>query len=202
MIGWEYPKLPFGGDEGLVDGLLSLECEVVLLVPTRPRSTAAGVDRGERLRLIPADASFVRYGRADGEDRRDAVSRLAAVARVVARQERFDVIHAHDWMAFPAGLSAASESGRPLLAHLHRAEPAAGALRPADRFVREIERAALRRAERVLCGSPASAGAVRLRHGVDRDRIRIVQDVLDDARTPPGRLKASRCLEAYREVAC
>src|SRR6185503_2817876 len=33
------------------------------------------------------------------------VQRYATLASEIARQEGFDVVHAHDWMTFPAGLS-------------------------------------------------------------------------------------------------
>ena len=204
MIGSGLPRLPSGGlaGEGLARGLLALDCEVVLLLPGSRSQGSEAVESTGRLRLIPVNASLVRYGRASGpfgEDRGDAVSRLAAVARVVARQERFDVIHAHDWMAFPAGLAALSESGRPLVAHVHASDVSPGGVLTGDPLVREIEHAALRRADRVLCGSRLAADFVR-RYGADPERIRILDDAVDASGTH-WRLRASRCLETYREVA-
>ena len=50
------------------------------------------------------------------------VLRYAAGPATIARRERFDVIHAHDWMTFPAGLEARRVSGRPLVVHVHATE--------------------------------------------------------------------------------
>jgi len=48
------------------------------------------------------------------------VHRYARLVAEVARQAHFDVIHAHDWMTFPAGLSVAALSGKPLVAEVAR----------------------------------------------------------------------------------
>jgi len=191
MIGWEFPPVVSGGlgvaCEGIVRGLGSLGCEVVLLVPRRPRDSG---DRGEAapgsalpsVKMIPSGTRLVPYGTASGlygDDLRDEVSRLAAVARVVARQESFDVVHVHDWMTFPAGLAASEVSGRPMLAHVHATEFSRSAGEGGDPFIRGIERAALRRADRVLCVSRFTAGVVRRRYGVDPLRIRVVHNAID-----------------------
>jgi glycogen synthase len=190
MIGWEFPPAVSGGlgvaCEGLVRGLGSLGCEVVLLLPRRPRNTG---DRGEALpesfpsvKMIASGTLLVPYGTASslyGDDLRDEVSRLAAVARVVARREIFDVVHVHDWMTFPAGLAASEASGRPLLAHVHATEFSRSAGEGGDPFIRGIERAALRRADRVLCVSRFTADVVRRRYAVDPRRIRIIHNAID-----------------------
>ncbi|MDP2113634.1 MAG: glycogen/starch synthase, partial [Bacteroidota bacterium] len=41
------------------------------------------------------------------------------VAEVIARDNEFDVIHAHDWLAYPAGIAAKRASGKPLVIHVH-----------------------------------------------------------------------------------
>lgn len=41
------------------------------------------------------------------------------VAAVIARDNEFDVIHAHDWLAYPAGIAAKRVSGKPLVIHVH-----------------------------------------------------------------------------------
>lgn len=38
---------------------------------------------------------------------------------VVARQQEFDIIHAHDWLTYPAGVHAKMVSGKPLCIHVH-----------------------------------------------------------------------------------
>ena len=37
----------------------------------------------------------------------------------MARTEDFDIIHAHDWLTYPAGIHAKKVSGKPLCIHVH-----------------------------------------------------------------------------------
>jgi glycosyltransferase involved in cell wall biosynthesis len=46
----------------------------------------------------------------------------AEKARKMAQETNFDVIHAHDWMTYPAGIAAARASGKPLVVHVHSTE--------------------------------------------------------------------------------
>jgi glycosyltransferase involved in cell wall biosynthesis len=47
------------------------------------------------------------------------VQRFAARARMIVENADFDVIHAHDWMTFPAAIEAKRISGKPLVVHMH-----------------------------------------------------------------------------------
>lgn len=49
----------------------------------------------------------------------DAINNYSIVAGVVARAESFDIIHAHDWLTYPAGIHAKQVSGKPLCIHVH-----------------------------------------------------------------------------------
>lgn len=51
--------------------------------------------------------------------------------RVVARQQRFDIIHAHDWLTYPAGVHAKMVSGKPTcIRPCHRLQPFARKSQP------------------------------------------------------------------------
>src|SRR5665648_54742 len=47
------------------------------------------------------------------------IHNYSIVAEVIARDNEFDVIHAHDWLAYPAGIAAKRISGKPLVIHVH-----------------------------------------------------------------------------------
>ncbi|MGE5413496.1 MAG: glycosyltransferase family 4 protein [Syntrophomonadaceae bacterium] len=230
MIGWEFPPLVAGGlgvaCEGLVRGLLELGAAVLLLLPRRSRpeerdtESVAAPAGGRRLRVIAAGTSLRPYDEPDalyGGELLDEVSRLAAVARVVAAEERFDVIHAHDWMTFPAAVAARDVAGRPFVAHVHSTEFSRSGGGRGDAVVSHIEGEGVRRAERVVCVSRFTAGVVRRRYGVPDSRIRVVHNAIAGEavvdREPPagpplvlfvGRLTRqkgpARFLEAARRV--
>lgn len=58
------------------------------------------------------------YGRALMEKVED----YATAASKIAKQSDFDIIHAHDWMTFPAAIKIKKASGKPLVIHIHSLE--------------------------------------------------------------------------------
>jgi len=106
------------------------------------------------------------------------VLRYAGRAAEIARGERFDVIHAHDWMTFLAGLEARRVSGKPLVVHVHATEyDRAGD--GGNPFVRQVEREGVRGADRVVAVSRYTAGLLAREYGVPRRRIRVVHNAID-----------------------
>ena len=49
----------------------------------------------------------------------EEINNYSIVAGVIARAESFDVIHAHDWLTYPAGIHAKQISCKPMLIHVH-----------------------------------------------------------------------------------
>jgi glycosyltransferase involved in cell wall biosynthesis len=49
----------------------------------------------------------------------EEINNYSIVAGVIARTEQYDVIHAHDWLTYPAGIHAKNVSGKPLVIHVH-----------------------------------------------------------------------------------
>jgi len=113
------------------------------------------------------------------------VVRYAERAGTIARAERFDVIHAHDWMTYLAGLEARRVSGRPLVVHVHATEyDRAGD--GGNSFVRDIERAGVQEADRVIAVSRYTADLLARRYGVPRRRIRVVHNAIDAGGRAPA----------------
>ena len=54
-----------------------------------------------------------------GQDLFTEVNRYALAADSIAKDLSFDIIHAHDWLTFPAGIAAKKASGKPLVIHVH-----------------------------------------------------------------------------------
>lgn len=47
------------------------------------------------------------------------IHNFSVVAEYIAGKENYDVIHAHDWLTFPAGILAKKRTGKPLVIHVH-----------------------------------------------------------------------------------
>lgn len=111
--------------------------------------------------------------------------RYAALCTSIARRQDFDVIHAHDWLTYPAGLAASRASGKPLVVHVHSTEFD----RSGDninRAVYDIERAGILGAHRVIAVSELTKGICVTRYGADPDRVDVVYNGIDRDEQQPA----------------
>jgi glycosyltransferase involved in cell wall biosynthesis len=105
------------------------------------------------------------------------VHRYARLAAELARHSQFDVIHAHDWMTFPAALSIAALTGRPLVVHVHSTEFDRSGSNVNPR-VYDIERAGVHGADRVICVSHLTQGICTSRYGVPQAKCRVIYNAI------------------------
>lgn len=117
-----------------------------------------------------------------GGDLVERIDHYAARAVDAAETIDFDVVHAHDWMTWPAGLAIARASGRPLVAHVHATEfdRSGDAVDP---VASAIERHGLVSADRVIAVSAYTRAIVSTRYGVPLDRISVVHNGIDGGPT-------------------
>ena len=112
-----------------------------------------------------------------GGDLMTEVQKYARLALELAAHEDFDVIHAHDWMTFPAGQAVAAATGKPLVVHVHSTEfDRAG--ENVNQHIYEIERTGMHAARRVVCVSYLTRGIAISRYGVDADKISVVYNAV------------------------
>ena len=105
------------------------------------------------------------------------VHRYARLVAEIARQSDFDVIHAHDWMTFPAGLSVAALTGKPLVVHVHSTEFDRSGTNVNQR-VYDIERAGVHGATRVICVSRMTRDILTSRYGVPESKCRVIYNAI------------------------
>jgi len=115
---------------------------------------AAGpMDVGVDATSNPSRGLFVAGGGAHYKgDLMGQVYRYARLAVEVAKTEPFDVIHAHDWMTYPAGAAVAAATGKPLVCHVHSTEFDRSGTN-VNQQVYDIERMGMHCATRVVCVS-------------------------------------------------
>lgn len=82
----------------------------------------------------------------------DEINNYSIVAGVVARQQEYDIIHAHDWLTYPAGIHAKNVSGKPLVIHVHATDfdRSRGNVNPT---VYSIEKDGMDHADCIMCVS-------------------------------------------------
>ncbi len=106
------------------------------------------------------------------------IHRYASLAVQIARRERFDVIHAHDWMTYPAGLAVSAATRKPLLVHVHSTEFDRSG-EHVNQQVYEIERTGMHGADRVVCVSFLTRNIVTRRYGVPPEQVDVVYNAVE-----------------------
>jgi len=103
------------------------------------------------------------------------VHRYAALATELALQEQFDIIHAHDWMTYPAGMAVAALSGKPLVVHIHSTEFDRSG-EHVNQMIYDIERMGMHAADRVIAVSYFTRNIVVNRYGVPVEKVEVVHN--------------------------
>lgn len=114
-----------------------------------------------------------------GKDLFQEVDRYTRSAALIARKEVFDVIHAHDWMTYKAGMRARKQTGKPLVAHIHATEFDRTGGNPNHEIAhREFE--GLQSADLIIANSHYTKKNVIDQYALPEEKIRVVHWGLDD----------------------
>ncbi|NLL29324.1 MAG: glycosyltransferase family 4 protein [Bacteroidales bacterium] len=106
------------------------------------------------------------------------VSRYALIASAVAASNDFDVIHAHDWLTYSAGIAAKQVSGKPLVVHVHATEFDRSG-ENVNQLVYDLEREGMSKADRVVTVSNLTRNIVIERYGISPDKVFTVYNGAD-----------------------
>ncbi len=113
-----------------------------------------------------------------GHDLMTEVSRYALVGASIAASNQFDVIHAHDWLTYPAGIAAKQISKKPLVVHMHATEFDRSGLN-INTNVYDIERKGMEEADRVITVSNLTRNIVIERYGINPDKVITVHNAVE-----------------------
>jgi len=113
-----------------------------------------------------------------GPDLMQEVSNYALVASEFAHEQSFDLIHAHDWLTYPAGIAAKRMSGKPLVVHVHATEFD----RSGENYntvVFSIEKSGMEEADLVITVSNLTRNIVINRYGIDPSKVVTVYNAVE-----------------------
>ncbi|MBN2455512.1 MAG: glycosyltransferase family 4 protein [Sedimentisphaerales bacterium] len=110
-----------------------------------------------------------------GGDMYAEVHRYAAIAAELAQTEHFDIVHAHDWMTYPAGIAAAAICRKPLVVHIHSTEFDRSG-ENVNQMIYDIERRGLHAADKVIAVSYFTRNIVISRYGVAGEKVEVVHN--------------------------
>lgn len=202
MFGWEFPPHNSGGLGtacfGLTKSLTRSNVQVTFVLPKqldgydhdflklvfanirnikfrgertllRPYVTSTEYD--EWLRTAPDDVNY-------GLNLFEEVYRYGLRARQIALEEDFDIIHAHDWLAFRAGIEAKKVSGKPLVVHVHATEFDRTAGHP-NQHIYEEEKRGMHAADCIVAVSHHTKRTIVEHYGIDPTKIMVVHNGIE-----------------------
>jgi glycosyltransferase involved in cell wall biosynthesis len=113
-----------------------------------------------------------------GHNLMDEIKNYALVAKIIARRNNFDLIHAHDWLAYPAGIAAKRASGKPLVIHVHATDfdRSGGNVNPT---VYAIEREGMEMADKIIAVSNFTRQTVIEKYNISPEKIITVYNAVE-----------------------
>lgn len=108
----------------------------------------------------------------------EEIRNYAIIANLIAQENSFDVIHAHDWLTYPAGIAAKEASGKPLVVHVHATDfdRSGGSVNP---VVYDIEKRGMEAADKVITVSNLTRSIVIEKYGIPADKVITVYNAVD-----------------------
>jgi glycosyltransferase involved in cell wall biosynthesis len=203
MFGWEFPPHNSGGLGtaclGLTRALSNHNVDITFVLPKKmdvssDECTFVFADVGTKpMKVISHNSLLYPYITESQYDSIFAEQKISAYgkslweevqmyglrARQIAENEQFDIIHAHDWLSFVAGMEAKHVSGKPLVVHVHATEFDRTGGRGVNQLVYDIERAGMEQADEVLAVSQYTKDIIVNHYGINPDKVHVVHNGID-----------------------
>lgn len=103
----------------------------------------------------------------------------AQVAEIIAKENNFDIIHAHDWLTNAAGIAAKKVSGKPLVIHVHATEFDRGGYDRTDSRVQALEKAGMDAADKIITVSNLTKNTVINQYEINPEKVQTVYNAVE-----------------------
>ena len=142
------------------------------------------IEKMKRERITETTVGFgqkFKFSGKYGANLMEEVSRYAQVGGTIALQHKdeFDVIHAHDWLTYLAGIAAKELTGKPLVVHVHATSYDRGSEDMIDTRVLAIEKRGMQAADKVVAVSELTRNIVINKYGISPDKVVAVHNAVD-----------------------
>lgn len=213
MLGWELPPFNSGGLGEACYGLAkAISKKGVKVIFVLPKKVDLSIDFLELVfadiqkdpEKIPTAYATYPWWLAFAKDRNipfphdfvNAAFKYAEKVKEIAQKTGADIIHAHDWMTFPAAITAKEVLNKPLVVHVHSTEfDRTGGHYP-NPLVYEIEKKGFEKADMVLPVGGFMKNILVSDYGISPSKIRVVYNGIDEA----VRHTLSPALSSFKEL--
>jgi glycogen(starch) synthase len=194
MLGWELPPHNSGGlgvaCYQLCKAMARNDVDIEFILPyeaahdTPFMTVTAAHPQGAKVMLANSSAyDSYKYVFNDGhEEHMDIYGQQRVFEHAVARlaeEKMYDVIHAHDWLTFRAGVRAKQARNVPLILHVHSIERDRAGGSAGNPLVREIEATSMQLADRIIAVSQHTKNAIVTDYDIPAEKIEVVHNSVD-----------------------
>lgn len=198
MLGWELPPHNSGGLGvaclNMAKALSKEGADIEFVIPYRDKETE--FDFMEVLPATNIDPIY-RYGNGAYESRlisqkiipttdqellsiRDIQKSYCDYVEKYLKESKPDVVHAHDWLTYEAGILAKKEFGLPLIAHVHATEYDRAGMQRGNPLIHEIEYEGLMMADRIIAVSETTKRIIHEKYHIPLNKIEVIYNSLDE----------------------
>jgi len=121
--------------------------------------------------------TFFQFSGKYGQSLISEVANYAVVAAELAKNENFDLIHAHDWLTYPAGVAAKQVSGKKLVIHVHATEYDRSG-ENVNTVVFDIEKYGMEHADKIIAVSELTRQTIINRYGQAPEKVVVVHNAV------------------------
>ncbi len=124
-----------------------------------------------------------------GKNLMEEVARYALVGASIAQKYDFDIIHAHDWLTYSAGIAAQQVSGKPLVVHMHATEYDRSGEGRVNSEVFNLEQRGMQQADLVISVSNLTRNTVIKKYGIPPEKVVTVHNAIEPVEKEDLRVK-------------
>lgn len=204
MFGWEYPPFNSGGlgvaCEGLSKALSASGIPLTFVLPIRIpifapwcrfvfANESHDLDDTQIRHLFAGyQSNGVSVGASNGKNGQfspiagSLIERVMAYARrapLIAMKNQHSIIHAHDWLSYPAAAAAKEISGKPFVAHIHATEFDRSGSDNVNQAIYDIELEGFRRADAIVAVSGRTKKKVVEKYGIPPEKVKVVYNGIE-----------------------
>ena len=106
------------------------------------------------------------------------IKNYALVSEIIAKNNQFDIIHAHDWLSYPAGIAAKNISGKPLIIHVHATEFDRNG-ENINQTVYAIEREGMENATKIIAVSNLTKNTIIEKYNILPEKVETVYNAVE-----------------------
>ncbi len=205
MFGWEFPPHNSGGlgtaCHGLTKYLSKRGIEIIFVLPKKVNVDADFIKFvfGGKERKYVVNSLLSVYSTNEeyssrlfchaeqksenfhlyGQNLNEEVERYGEIAKEIAQQEEFDLIHAHDWLTFKAGIAAKKVSRKPLIVHVHATEFDRTGGNLLNQDVYNMEKEGMEEADLIITVSDFTKNKIIEHYNMKPQKVRVVHNSVE-----------------------